>query len=307
MRPLNVLMIGNAHFARHLCLALAPQVESRFFDTSGSKRELLSYLWHLPRADVVFSECASLRGGGALKAACLFNKPIVQEFMGSDVTTAIADVRHGRVNAKLRRLSTFICNAPWLQDELSNHGIVSTVIPDYVGGVGESALPLPAVFSVLSYVPDNKEDHYGMDMIVEAARALPQIPFRVVGLKQSRWSIPNNMICLGMVDERALEREMQSATVYLRLTRHDGLSQTVVQALGMGRWVIRSQPMEGTFFSCSSAVTIEHLTRLFAQFQAQTLSENSAGHAFVKRMYDRETVVGSLVAVMRAAAAAKSP
>lgn len=295
-KPKKILIIGNPFFGRLIAEGVPP-VTDRYkflvFDTGKSRAESLRYLYHLPTADLVFAIMADLNGGGALKAASMLGKPILQEFIGCDVTQAKADLAINKINKRLMKHSHFICNAPWLVEELAEVGFQTEFVRDYLRDVPPQTVPLPKQFSVLAYVGAYDEDLYGMPSMIECAKALPDVPFRITGLAKSKYEIPSNMTLLGWTDK--MDQEFDACTVHMRLTRHDGMGHAVIQALGKGRWVIRTNNMPGTFHAATSEQAISELRKLQQAFQQGTLQLNEFGHQYALKNFAKKTVVNDLL------------
>lgn len=299
--PKLVLVIGNVFFGRQMIQAIAARSNSFRFIAIDTKKKLdvIRYLYHLPRADLVFSVSATLQGGRALKAAVLCQKPVLQEFIGCDTTQAVKDKAAGKVDWKLLRLSTFFAGAPWLSDELASANIKAEFASDFVRGIPDHPTPLPTRFSVLTYVGAYDEELYGMDWIVACAEALPEISFRVAGISASRFAVPENITFLGWTEK--MESEIRNCTVFLRLTRHDGMGHTVLEALGLGRWVIRTNEMPGTFHVTNELTVIELLRDLADKFNRGELKENHEGHQYVQTHFNRDKVTEKLESMLNKA------
>jgi glycosyltransferase involved in cell wall biosynthesis len=77
----------------------------------------------------------------------------------------------------------------------------------------------------------------GWDRIAEVARALPDVPFRIVGASGDvprRLAPPPNLEVLGHVERGALLPHYQGASVYLQASRQEALSMTVMEAMACG-------------------------------------------------------------------------
>lgn len=295
-RRLKIAVIGEPFFGRLISQSLNKHTQTlslKYFDTSNSRGAVLGYLATLPFADLVLSVGGSLTGGGALKAALNLKKPILMEFIGSDVLQASVDLKSGDACQRILKNSRFFSNAPWLEKELSDVGIFAPFFPDFLAGVSTSpAIALPPTFSVLCYGRDTKEDLYGLPHIIQCANAFPDVEFKVAGLNYTHLTCPPNLKILGWV--QSFERELERSTVHLRLTSHDGIAHTVVQALALGRWVVRSQHMPGTLFARNAEEALPHLSRLKKLHEEGTLGLNIEGQIYAKEMFDMPKVVKAL-------------
>ena len=86
------------------------------------------------------------------------------------------------------------------------------------------------------YLLPGEEDFYGWPTLARLARDLPDVPFLITGHDGTGLDGPPNVRFLGWVD--SLERVLRDASVYVRLTEHDGLAWSVLEALSFCRHVI---------------------------------------------------------------------
>lgn len=171
-------------------------------------------------------------------------------WIGTDVDNTLKQASSGASMARFRRLvlnATNVADGFGLRDELRALGVAASVAwmpPRYANRSPE--LPaLPDRFTVLSYLPDARHEFYGSRVLLEAARRLPDVRFRIASGTGS-WAIdvPGNVEFLGRVpDIRPL---MRDASCLARIVEHDGTSGMVLEALTYGRAVIYSSPFPHT-------------------------------------------------------------
>lgn len=173
--------------------------------------------------------------------AKLLRKKTICHWIGTDVLTANETLRD-KIWAKA--VSFFVdvnlVGAPWLGEELKALNIRSFFVPlaSDIADFNQEKLPsFPSVPAVLSYVPDEKANFYGLDIILKLAKELPEVKFMVVSGKGKGISfVPKNLIFLGWQENM---REVYSqCNVFLRIPLHDGLSLSVLDALLLGRQVV---------------------------------------------------------------------
>lgn len=128
--------------------------------------------------------------------------------------------------------------------ELEEAGIGATVLgfPWQTVKAPTVLPPLPAEFTVATYVPDARSDFYGGHTLIEAAQRLPRVRFEVMGGTGS-WAgdVPSNVHFLGWVSNPS-ELYSRSSCV-LRLPAHDSIGGTAVEGLLFGRPVIYTQDL----------------------------------------------------------------
>jgi glycosyltransferase involved in cell wall biosynthesis len=188
---------------------------------------------------------ASLRLAQALGHA----RSIVYFWIGSDVRRAAEDLSAGRNLVAFRRAAAsgrHLAGSEPLRRDLSGLGVDAVLVP-FPWELPEvpTPPPLPDRFSVLSYVPDARSDFYGGPDILDAARALPDVRFVIMG-GDGTWAVgaPANVRFAGWVAETApLYAE---ASCVVRSVRFDSVGGTAVEGLAFGRPVIYSCELEHT-------------------------------------------------------------
>lgn len=218
---LNIIFQGNKH----------PYKDFKFF------RNLL-------RADKILIESIKPNGLSVLFWIFIFlilkllNKGVLLHWQGTDVTQVKRST--GIVLSKL--LSCQSAQAPWLCEELKTKGIIAHrfSIPPY--GIPDKIPPLPKVFTVLVYLGNfkGKEYFYGKEGVEKLVREFKNVRFYIIGGNNLKVSLPH-VHNLGWVHPSKMSEIYSETTVLLRITKHDGLSHMVLEALGRGRYVIWSQ------------------------------------------------------------------
>jgi hypothetical protein len=159
--------------------------------------------------------------------------------------------------------------------------------------------PLPRAFTALSYVPDFRHEFYGGDMLLEAARCLPEIEFRVTsGTGEWADSVPPNVHFLGRVEDMA--DEFRASSCLVRMVRHDGLSNMVIEALSFGRPVVYSARLPHTrFVEFGDAHGLERaLVELSARDASDPLPEDRADAAWAVEISDETECYQTLLSAL---------
>jgi len=87
----------------------------------------------------------------------------------------------------------------------------------------------------------------GIDLVVEAARRLPDIPFDIVGASvpeqdlNEAYAPPPNVAFHGPVERAELETWYQKASVYLQLSRAEGMPNVICEAMLCGAIPVGSE------------------------------------------------------------------
>jgi hypothetical protein len=215
-------------------------------------------------------------------------------WIGTDVLNTCEDFHAGRLRqGPMRRAAADLhwADAPWLVEELREVGLNSSYIALPVP-LEDVKVPthLPSPFTVLTYIPDNRAEFYDGPSLLQAAKALPEVAFEVIG-GTGTWleePLPNLTFHGWQMDVRPF---LARASVVVRLVRHDGMGGTVREALQAGRHVVYSQPMPCVTyvpFQDPQALT-EALRGFQERFLAGTLRPNAEGHAYVQKTFDLAT------------------
>ena len=216
--------------------------------------------------------------------------PSVVFWIGTDVL-----LHSSHASKSLRGLAWHWCDAPWLREELAEVGISAEVIPLVIIPTPDVVPPFPRTFSALAYVPDWRPDFYRRDFIIELARRLPDVHFRLIATVRTD-DLPSNVSALGWVDDIAVV--LSDTTVYLRPIEHDGLSNTVLEALAYGRYVLWNYPIPGVEAVRGVESAEAWLCDLRDRHRRGALGPNQAGMEAVRAMFDesqvRDETVGRL-------------
>lgn len=250
-----------------------------------------------PRGRLFDAYWSALRRAVPSAVACHY-------WLGTDVMDTIAEARAGTL-----RLTIFapalndvhFADAPWLVTELAEMGIRAQEmhVPQPYH-CPDTPPPLPATFRVLTYLPGDRFEFYGGDVIMEAARQLPDVSFDVVGrLGSSEPDAMRNVARHGWVS--GMSAMYARSTVVVRIPIHDGLGATVVEGLMHARHVIYNHELP--YVSRLSPVTVPalvaELARLRDAHRRGWLGLNLNGRAFARAAYDEAHLAERLAAHIR--------
>lgn len=79
----------------------------------------------------------------------------------------------------------------------------------------------------------------GIDYLLEAARRLPDVPFRIVGVgkevfESMQWAVPENVELLPVMTQELLRAEFQATGVYCQPSRSEGIPNALCEAMLCG-------------------------------------------------------------------------
>ena len=231
--------------------------------------------------------CGGQEPKAVIRAICeARRRPAIHIWAGSDVLT-LAQSPAEIETVRLLNLVHWCC-APHLALELAPLGISARYVPIACAPVPETIAPMPSAFSVLTYLPEPRRKFYGQDAVWNAARALPQVSFTVVGPGGPEPGAPANVHYVG--EQADMDARVDAACVLLRLPEHDGLAVGVVEALARGRHVVWNYELPGvaTVHSCDEAIA--ELRRLHDAHRNGALAINHAGIAYASAHHNPRSI-----------------
>lgn len=285
-RPIRVLIHGLADFvAKFPSMLKTEGWDIRSYDLRRFSNQL-AMARYLQRCDLAFSWTGRITMGKFLSASRLLGKrKVVLFWCGSDVLYAQREHQERKAVEPWISEQIHWAGAPWLVEEVRAMGLSCKYVPiTWVNPVA-SLTPLPQEFSVLCYTPTTERlELYGIDQVLEVARALPGVTFNIVGLLPGeKLDAPENVRLHGWIGD--MTGFYQNATVVWRPTRHDGMSFMALEALAQGRHVIWSYPAPGVIQSRSAGTARVELERLMELHARRNLELNYAGAEFVARHF----------------------
>jgi glycosyltransferase involved in cell wall biosynthesis len=232
--------------------------------------------------DLVYQIGGRVTVGRFLRTAKLFGREhIVMHWVGSDAVEQKPDALLGKLHPWILNGIHHWADSEWIQKEVGMLGISSALVPLPSPRIPDCPSPLPENFCVMVYVPSvERSELYGLDMILEAARQLPEIQFELVGLRDGPVADPPaNIIFHNRI--RDLREFYARASVVWRPARHDGLSWMVLESLGHGRHVLWTYPFPGCHRADSAAEAIVHILRLHELHKGKNLRVNQEGVDYI--------------------------
>jgi hypothetical protein len=225
----------------------------------------------------------------------------VYYWIGTDVLRLIESVETGTLPEHSR---TRICEAvnlavaPHLVGELASAGISAESVP-FPAGTLEIPLdipPLPERMTVISYIPDTRQEFYGLQTLLAAAKALPAVRFRFFrGTGEGVTEAPDNVEFLGYVDD--MHEVYADSSVVVRLVEHDGDSSVIAEGLLYARPVIYSFDVPHTYHVPfgHSARLIRVLSELLDEHLSHGIPLNNSGRQWALKEYDPDRRLNRLL------------
>lgn len=299
---MRILVNGLPFFSRKLVKDLNTFDKENsyvFYNTYYSKWEQIRYLLALPFAGAVLSSNGVSDKSKSLDLALFFRKKLIMQWHGTDVQLAVERQKKNTIYRKYIDVAQHLVSAAWFVDELKD--VISPVayVPfGYVEAEGNSKAYEHV--SVLTYLAKGREQFYGWDLIVKLALEKPDLRITVVGSDGIGFDYPENIVCTGWVDEVKLMKLMQTHSIFIRLTEHDGKSISVSQALGVGCEVIWTYKMEMCHHvSLNPDEIIRKVHEVKMLVESRNLMPNQDNISYAKRELNRDAVMRNFVVELK--------
>lgn len=297
---MKVLIVGLPYFGAYIQDKLSsnyPEHKFVYLNTYYSKKDRLSYLFHILNADVVYSINGVTRDSKTIDVALRMNKKIIYHWVGSDLINAKSDFENGLINSSYINTATHLADSPWFVKELEQIGIDSVYCPlnAFIENKDEEN-NFPDKFTVLSYIKEGSEDFYGFDTFINLAKCFPEISFHIAGMSNAHINLPENVKLLGWVKD--MKAEINKSVVCIRMPKHDGLSFFVLESLGEQRYVIYNQLFEPSILAKNFEEARESIQQIYNQFSNGELGLNVNGSKYVNQNFNEIKVVSNLFKIL---------
>lgn len=259
-----------------------------FFDSSRGGTVLA--LFALKTADALISFGGPSPNSALTESARRRNLPVFIIWAGSDVIKAQDDPFELEVTKQEGFINLAV--APWLVEELRDLGIPAEYVPVAGMQAGAPPKPIPADFSVLTYLPQPRRDFYGAKLVYEVARSMADVKFEVVGAGGRSLDAPGNVTFHGLVGN--MQDRVDACTVLLRQPEHDGTSMLVLEALTRARHVIWNYEFPFVRTAEGVAQVLDALRELQGLHAAGVLVDNRDGRDFVLSTFSRAKIANAI-------------
>lgn len=278
----------HANFLSRLVNEYSQHWRLRAYD--GSRLQTLRAVLAMRHADALISFGGPGPNAALIEIARRRNVPVIVIWAGSDIIKAKENPFELAI-VKQEGFRNFAV-APWLVDELRDLGIDAEYVP--VAGMppGGPVQAFPREFRVLTYLPEPRRDFYGAALVYEIARALPDVPFDVVGAGSPSPEAPPNVQFLGVVSD--MPQHIDNSVVLLRQPEHDGKSMLVLEALSRARQVVWNYDFPHVHTACGFDSVLEKLQTLKRAHDRGELTLNHEGRTFVLNAFARRDIATRL-------------
>lgn len=243
----KVVFFGYKYFCSKLVNKLREHDNDNqyfFVDTNNFLGKMLA-VYKILTSDIIFIIGGTISKSKIIDLALIFNKKVFIEWVGTDVLIARENYDMCNFNSKYIIKCQHLCEVDWIRNELRNIGINASICDivtiDDNKEYNKRDINCDKI-TVLIYIAKNREEFYGIDLILKLAELYPKINFRICGTDGNNYKQLNNVLFLGWVEN--MEDEYDNCDIYMRLVKHDGLAFSVIEALSKGKWVIYSYPFD---------------------------------------------------------------
>ncbi len=300
---MRVLITGLPMFAKQHAKHLSekdPENKYLFFNTYQSKWEQIRFLMHLPFCNLVISMNGVTDKSGILNWVLFFKKKLVLQWMGTDSMMAEERFKAGTINRKYIDYAINTVDIGWLSDELKRIQLQPIWLPFKFSEIETQPVEQYEKMSVVTYVAQNRQIFYGLDWVIIAATAFPDIPFEIYGMDSPELECPPNMIFKGWQPAYIFRESVLKSPIFLRFTVHDGFSISVIEALSTGAEILSTQPSEFTTLVSVKDEIVTELGKTMDRVKNRDLKPDLETRKRSLVHFDKETVLSNYVKTIRA-------
>lgn len=295
---MRVLITGLPMFAKQHAKHLSekdPGNKYLFFDTYQSKWEQLRFLLHLPFCNLVISMNGVTDKSGILDWVLFFKKKLVLQWMGTDCMLAVERFNAGTISRKYTDYAINASDIEWLADELKIAQIPTISLPFKFSEIENQPVERYEEMSVVTYVAQNRQIFYGLDWVISAANAFPDIPFEVYGMDSPELECPENMIFKGWQPTHIFREAVLQSPIFLRFTEHDGFSISVIEALSTGAEILFTHPSEFTTLVNAKDLVVPEMQKAIDRVRNRDLKPDLETRNASLKHFNKETVLTNYI------------
>jgi len=249
-------------------------------------KKLLFIIKRILAVDIVYFGYGCYSLNKYLKIANFFNKKVICHWIGTDVLRAKESTNLKDIQ---KLISYNLAGSPLLKSELNELGIDAEEIAILPNSMNENYSKLPQDHGVVAYLPEGREEFYGIEHIKYAARNYNELKFYVVGNGNDKLNLPNVKF-LGKISQDEMNNLYDKTTILIRLPEHDGLSLMLLEALIKGKEVLYCYNFPHTRHIKDHSDLDEALTEILSKKPYY----NQNGHNYILDNYNIDLVKDKL-------------
>ncbi len=214
----------------------------------------------------------------------ILQRKVILHFIGSDVLMVLKS-KSKQLKTKFYKLlgAKLLVVHKNLQKELDAVGMKTEVLEFVNRKIGDFTESTPSELSVLSYVPTGKEEFYNLKIIEETAKRFPEIKFFV--FPNNKEFELENISSIPTAEHDEVIKLLNNHKLFVRIPKHDGLPNTLVEALMCARYVVWSYDHPFVF----KAETVDELSKIITQVKNKN-ELNYEGKKYVLDNYNTQKI-----------------
>lgn len=225
-----------------------------------------------------------------LSISKILKKKVICHWIGSDVLEAL---KHPKKTVFIQRfIDVNLSGSSLLKKELKTIGIDSEEEHIVLSDISYEVEDMPIEHAILTYLPTNSVKFYGGENIKRLASEFPNIKFYVVANEnKNEFKDQKNIINLGKISLKEMEKIYKKISILIRQVEHDGLSLMLLEALAKGKEVIYSYEFPFTYESKD----YESLKIILNKIIKEKPIKNLKGSNFIKENFTTEKYINNLL------------
>ena len=256
----------------------------------GKIKKLIETIRKIIKSDIVYIGYGCCKKNIYLYLAKIFNKKTISHWIGTDVLLA-------KENKNLNKILKYIdCNltcSPILKEELKEIDIDAIEVPIVPNWNNTNYSELPNKHSVLVYMPEKKEEFYGLEYVKFVAETYPELKFYIVANDKDTLNL-KNVEFSGKLPCEEMEKLYDKITILLRMPKHDGLSLMLLEALIKGKEIIYSYKFPYTHYATNK----EEVKDIIDEIINKQPEFNKLGHQYVLKNYNINNIKEKLKKIL---------
>lgn len=223
-------------------------------------------------------------------------KKTVNHWIGTDVLNVLENEEIRKKAKKAQKyIDKNISGSFLLRDELQSIGISSEVIPLVPNDISFDLAKMPDEHKILVYLPNDKEEFYGSNIIIQLAKEFPNLKFIIVANDGAKLPDLPNLEFRGRVSAKEMNDIYNDISILIRIPKHDGMSLMILEALAKGKNVIYKY----NFPYCLQAETYEEVKNQLCRIINKPCEINIDGHNYIKNNFNKDKIVDKLIEVYK--------
>ena len=249
----------------------------------GKLKKLFLLLKNIKNIDLFYFGYGAYSLNYYLIIAKIFRKKVLCHWIGTDVLKAKENKKFKNV---IKYIDTNLSCSELIKKELAELGVPSKEIPIIPKEISKNYSKTPSQHAILAYLPEGKEEFYGLEYVKYAAEKYTNINFYIVGNAKNEILNSSNVKFLGNLSQGEMDELYDKITVLMRIPKHDGLSLMLLEALSKGKEVLYCYDFPGVRV-IKSKLDVDIALKSILNVKPIA---NKVGHDYVQKNYCIEDI-----------------